>query len=156
MLPTAITEFRIPFSLFLLMLQSTILKLANEYAPDTIAIRHHLHANPELSYQEFETSSFIQEQLTSLDIPFQVMAGTGVIAMIEGNKSSNRVVALRADMDALPIQEENKVDYKSTRDGIMHACGHDVHTSCLLGAARILKQLESGNQRNDQIDFSAR
>jgi len=124
------------------MLQSTILKLANEYAPDTIAIRHHLHANPELSYQEFETSAFIQKQLASLDIPFQVMAGTGVVAMIEGKKSSDRVVALRADIDALPIQEANKVDYKSTRDGIMHACGHDVHTSCLLGAARILKQLE--------------
>ena len=123
------------------MLQSSILRLANEYAPDTIAIRHHLHANPELSYQEFETSAFIQKQLQALDIPFQVMAGTGVVGMIEGNNKADRVVALRADIDALPIHEENKVDYKSTREGVMHACGHDVHTSCLLGAARILKQL---------------
>jgi amidohydrolase len=125
------------------MLQSSILRLANEYAPDTIAIRHHLHANPELSYQEFETSAFIQNQLQQLEIPFQVMAGTGVVGIIEGKTRVDRVVALRADIDALPIHEENKVDYKSTKEGIMHACGHDVHTSCLLGAARILKQLQS-------------
>lgn len=125
------------------MLQNSILALANEYAPDLISIRHHLHANPELSYMEFETSAFIQQELTKLAIPFRVMAGTGVIGIIEGKNPSSRVVALRADMDALPIQEANEVEYRSIREGIMHACGHDVHTSCLLGAARIIKKLQS-------------
>lgn len=109
-------------------------------APEFISIRRHLHAHPELSYQEFETSAFIQQKLTEYNIPFEVKATTGVIGVIEGKNPSSRVVALRGDMDALPITEENDVDYKSTKPGIMHACGHDVHTSCLLGAAKILSQ----------------
>jgi len=118
-----------------------IKKLAKQYAPDCIAIRHHLHAHPELSYQEFETSRYIQQQLASLDIPYEVKAETGVIGLIKGRNPESRIVALRADIDALPIQEENEVPYRSQHDGIMHACGHDVHTTCLLGAARILQQL---------------
>ena len=114
--------------------------LAREYAPDCIAIRRHLHANPELSYQEFETSKFVQSKLTEYGIPFQVLADTGVVGLIEGLDPKSRIVALRADMDALPIQEENEIPYKSTNPGVMHACGHDVHTTCLLGAARILQQ----------------
>lgn len=125
------------------MLKDQIKELAKKYAPETIAIRHHLHANPELSYQEFKTSAYIQEKLTALGIPFQIMATTGVIGLIKGKNPDKKIIALRADMDALPIQEENKVDYASTNKGIMHACGHDVHTSVLLGAAKILNELKA-------------
>jgi amidohydrolase len=122
------------------MLQKKIKELAKQYAPDYIQVRHHLHQHPELSYQEFETSKYIQEHLTRYGIPFEVKATTGVIGLIEGKNPGSRVVALRADMDALPITEENTVDYKSTKPGVMHACGHDVHTTCLLGAAKILAE----------------
>lgn len=114
--------------------------LARAYAPDYIAIRQHLHAHPELSYQEFETSKLVQQQLESLGISYEIKAETGVIGLIKGQNPASRIIALRADMDALPIQEENEVPYKSQNPGIMHACGHDVHTSCLLGAARILQE----------------
>jgi amidohydrolase len=124
------------------MLKEKIQQLAKQYAPDFIAIRNHLHAHPELSYQEFQTSAFVQEKLSSAGIPFRVMAGTGVVGMIEGRNPGKRVIALRADMDALPIREENKVPYRSTNDGVMHACGHDVHTTILLGASTILKSLQ--------------
>ena len=123
-------------------IQQQIKKLAKKYAPEFISIRHHLHANPELSYQEFETSKFIQQQLTALNIPFEIKATTGVIGLLKGKNPEKRVVALRADMDALPITEQNEVPYKSTIPGVMHACGHDVHTSCLLGAAKILNELK--------------
>ncbi len=123
------------------MLKDKIKQLAHLYAPDFIAIRHHLHAFPELSYQEFETSRFVQQQLTENGIPFRVMAETGVVGLIEGKNPTKRLVALRADMDALPIREENEIPYKSRREGVMHACGHDVHTSILLGASRILQEL---------------
>jgi len=123
------------------MLRDKIQQLARQYAPDFISIRHHLHAHPELSYQEFETSKFVQRQLTELGIPFKVMATTGVVGLIKGKNPDKRVIALRADMDALPIQEANDIPYKSKNPGIMHACGHDVHTSILLGAARVLHEL---------------
>ena len=119
---------------------STIKNLAAQYASEFIKIRHHLHMHPELSYQEFETSKFVQQKLSEWGIPFEVKATTGVVGLIEGRNPQSRVVALRADMDALPIQEETDVPYKSTIPGVMHACGHDVHTTCLLGAARILSE----------------
>ena len=125
------------------MLKDKIKQLARQYAPDIIAIRHHLHAHPELSYQEFETSRYVQKQLAEIGIPFRVMAETGVVGLIEGKNPAKRVIALRADMDALPIKEENNIPYKSRREGVMHACGHDVHTSILLGASRILRELRS-------------
>ncbi len=125
------------------MLQEKIKALAASYKDEFIAVRRHLHANPELSYQEFETSKFVQEKLASFGIPFTVIATTGVVGIIEGNNPASRIIALRADMDALPITEENDVDYKSTRPGIMHACGHDVHTTCLLGAAKILQETKA-------------
>lgn len=117
-------------------------KLAAAYAAEFIEVRHHLHANPELSYQEFETSAFIRQKLTAWQIPFEIKATTGVIGLIKGKNPSKRIIALRADIDALPILEENDVAYRSTKNGIMHACGHDVHTSCLLGAAKILNELK--------------
>lgn len=126
----------------MIMLQQKIKDLAKQYADTFISVRHHLHAHPELSYQEFETSKFVQQQLSSFGIPFEVKATTGVLGMIKGKNPKSRVIALRADMDALPIQEENEVSYKSTNPGVMHACGHDVHTTILLGAAKILNELK--------------
>jgi len=125
------------------MIAEKIKALAKQYAPEFIGIRHYLHAHPELSYQEYETSKFVQDKLFELGIPFDIKATTGVIGLIKGRNPNSRVIALRADMDALPIQEENEVPYKSTNDGVMHACGHDVHTTCLLGAAKILNELRN-------------
>jgi hippurate hydrolase len=122
------------------MLQQKIKELARQYTPEFIEVRHYLHAHPELSYQEFETSKFVQKKLSEYNIPFEVKATTGVVGIIKGKNPQSRIIALRADMDALPITEENDVDYKSTKAGVMHACGHDVHTTCLLGAAKILSQ----------------
>ncbi len=123
------------------MLQK-IKALSKNYKAEFIAIRRHIHRHPELSYEEFETSKFIQEKLTAWGIPFEVKATTGVVGLIKGKNASARIIALRADMDALPITEENAVEYISTNKGVMHACGHDVHTTCLLGAAKILNDLK--------------
>ncbi len=125
------------------LLLQHIKKLAGEYEKEFIEVRHHLHSHPELSYKEFETSKFIQQKLTSYNIPFEVKADTGVIGLIKGKDPEKRIIALRADMDALPITEENDVTYRSTVPGVMHACGHDVHTTCLLGAAKILNKLKN-------------
>ncbi len=124
------------------MMKARIQQLAKKYAMEFVTIRHHLHANPELSYKEFETSAFVQKKLTEFGIPFQVKATTGVVGLIKGKNPDKKIIALRADMDALPITEENDVPYKSKNDGVMHACGHDVHTACLLGAAKILNELK--------------
>lgn len=104
--------------------------------------RRHLHAHPELSFEERETSAYVQSALKEMGIPFKTgYAGYGIVASL-GN-GGGKTIALRGDMDALPIQEENETDYRSQVDGVMHACGHDVHTSSVLGTARILKELES-------------
>jgi amidohydrolase len=122
---------------------SLIQNLAREAAPRVRSWRHHIHAHPELSFQEFETSAFVSERLTEMGVPHQSgVAGTGVVGLIEGTNPTSRTIALRGDMDALPISEQNEVPYKSTKPGIMHACGHDVHTSSLLGAAWILNQIK--------------
>jgi len=108
--------------------------------PEITAIRRYLHAHPELSFEEKETSQFLAEQLTAAGIPFtRNWAGHGIVAEIRGEGSD--WIALRGDMDALPIQELSDVPYKSVNEGVMHACGHDVHSACLLGAARILKAI---------------
>jgi amidohydrolase len=125
------------------MLQQKIKELSKKYSGEFIEVRRHLHANPELSYQEFETSKFIQSKLSSFRIPFEVKATTGILGIIKGKNPDSRVIALRADMDALPIQEENELGYKSKNAGVMHACGHDVHTTILLGAAKILNELKN-------------
>jgi amidohydrolase len=117
--------------------------LAAEAAADTVALRQHLHAHPELSFQEFNTAAFVRAELEKLGLQPQAMATTGLVALIEGRNPGKRVVALRADLDALPIQEQNEVAYRSQNAGVMHACGHDVHTSSLLGTARILTQLRT-------------
>ncbi|QNH62935.1 M20 metallopeptidase family protein [Hymenobacter sediminicola] len=123
-------------------LLSRIKTLAAEHAADTVALRQHLHAHPELSFEEHNTVAFVTEQLRKMGLKPQPIANTGVVALIEGRNPGTRTVALRADMDALPITEQNEVPYKSTNPGVMHACGHDVHTSSLLGAARILTELK--------------
>lgn len=123
-------------------LKEKIKQLAATYSPYFIEVRHHLHANPELSYQEFLTSQYIQHRLHEFGIPFQVMAETGVIGLIKGKNPDKRIIALRADIDALPIEEANDVPYRSKNKGVMHACGHDAHTTVLLGASKILNELK--------------
>ena len=113
---------------------------AKEIEPELIRNRRHIHRNPELSFAEHQTAAYIREQLTAMDIPFRVLADTGTVAHIG---SGDRCVALRADIDALPIHEESGEEFASQNDGVMHACGHDAHTSMLLAAARILKQREN-------------
>jgi len=109
---------------------------------DVTANRNHLHKNPELSFHEHKTARFVADYLKGLGLePQEGVAGTGVVAMIKGKNPDSRVVGLRADMDALPIHEANEVPYKSQVPGVMHACGHDVHISSLLGTARILTEL---------------
>ena len=124
------------------MLKEKIKELAAKYSDEFIKARHHLHSHPELSFKEFETSKFVQQKLDDWNIEYQVMATTGVVGIIKGKNSSDKVIALRADMDALPIMEQNEIKYRSKNEGVMHACGHDVHTTCLLGAAKILNELK--------------
>jgi amidohydrolase len=125
------------------MLKEKIKDLSRQHADEFIAVRRHLHAHPELSYQEKATCAFVQSKLASFGIAYEPVAGTGVLGTISGRNPSARVIALRADMDALPISEQTDVPYRSTNEGVMHACGHDVHTSILLGAARILQELRN-------------
>ncbi len=132
-------------------LKQTIKKLSAEYLAEFIAIRRHLHQHPELSMEEVETAAFIASKLDEYHIPYQKgIAKTGIIATIEGKNPSLKTIALRADMDALPITEINKTEYTSANPGVMHACGHDVHIASLLGTAKILngmKQQFSGSIR---------
>ncbi|MBK7762763.1 MAG: amidohydrolase [Bacteroidetes bacterium] len=122
-------------------LNNSIATLVENHLPEFIQIREHIHAHPELSFQEYETAKFVSEKLTSWGIEHQTgIAGTGIVALIKGQNPDSRIIALRGDMDALPILENNEVTYKSQNPGVMHACGHDVHTTCLLGAAFILQQ----------------
>ena len=118
-----------------------ILSRTEEHAAATLADRRHLHAHPELSFEEYRTQAYVASRLTAIGIPYREVAGTGLIAEITGG--AGPTVALRADMDALPIQEANEVSYRSTVAGVMHACGHDVHTASLLGAARVLYDLRA-------------
>ena len=125
------------------MIKEKIQELAGSIFNDVVANRRHLHSHPELSFHEVETSAFVAKKLDELGLQYQRMADNGLVALIKGEKPSDKVVALRADMDALPILEANDVPYKSQNTGIMHACGHDAHTSSLLGTAKILTGLTS-------------
>ena len=131
---------------------SRIQQLAAAHAADTVAVRRHLHAHPELSFQETNTAAFVTKELQKLGLQPRAIANTGVVALIEG-RPGGPTVALRADMDALPIIEANDVPYKSTVSGVMHACGHDVHTASLLGAARILNELKGEFQGSVKLMF---
>lgn len=121
------------------MLKDKIKSLAQNLKEEVIANRRHLHANPELSYKEYETAQFVKQKLEEIGVNrIEQKASTGWTALIEGKNPTKKIVALRADMDALPIIEANDVPYKSKKEGVMHACGHDAHTASLLGAAKIL------------------
>lgn len=127
---------------------------AEEYFTDVQNIRHHIHSNPELSFEEHNTAAFISSKLAAWGVPHTTgIAGTGVVALIEGKNPGKRCIALRADMDALPVQEANNTSYRSKNDGVMHACGHDVHSSCLLGAARILNELKDNFEGTVKLIF---
>jgi amidohydrolase len=124
------------------MIKEKIQALAKDIFSDVVANRRHLHSNPELSFHEVATSAYVAAKLDALGIPYQRMADNGLVGLIQGGKPGSGVVALRGDMDALPITEVNDVPYKSQNVGVMHACGHDVHTSSLLGTATILTKLK--------------
>jgi amidohydrolase len=130
-----------------------IKELARVYHSEIIAIRRHIHSNPELGFEEFETSSFVSNQLSKIGIEHSTVAKTGVLGIIKGNNPEKTSIALRADMDALPILEENDITYRSKNKGIMHACGHDAHTACLLGAARILNELRNNFEGTVKLFF---
>ena len=135
-------------------LPQQIRELAEANFPEVLAMRRHLHMHPELSYNEIETASFVAEQLRRLGLDVKTgIGGHGLTAFISGNNPESRLVALRADMDALPIVEQNETQYKSRHEGVMHACGHDVHTSSLLGAAMILNQLRDQFEGTVQLVF---
>lgn len=125
------------------MLKAEIQQLAKQNHQSVIANRRHLHANPELSFREYETAAFVKARLTELGLPWEPMTETGIVATITGALPSDQTIALRADMDALPIIELNNISYASQNPSVMHACGHDAHTSSLLGTAFILQSLKS-------------
>ena len=127
--------------------------LSTSLAQETVGNRHHLHMHPELSFQETKTQAFVESQLNAWGIPNSRLANTGVVAIIEGKNPTKKVVALRADMDALPIIETNDVPYKSQNPGVMHACGHDVHTSSLLGTAHILQSIKEDFEGTVKLIF---
>lgn len=136
------------------MLKDKIKSLAKAYKEEVIANRRHLHANPELSFEEYNTSKYVKEKLQEIGITkIESKADTGWAALIEGKNPSKRVVALRADMDALPIIEANDVSYKSQNPGVMHACGHDAHTASLLGAAKILNEVKDDFEGTIKLIF---
>jgi amidohydrolase len=116
--------------------------LADRFFPEVLDIRRHLHSNPELSFVEYHTSAYIASLLDKAGITYRSgIAGTGIIGRLEGKGPGNRIIALRAELDALPVHEQTGKPYASVNEGIMHACGHDVHAACLLGAAMILKEI---------------
>lgn len=131
-----------------------IQKLSLQYFEETRSIRRHLHAHPELSYNEYLTAKCVAGHLQSYGLSFTPgVGGTGLVSLIAGKNPASRVIALRADMDALPISEANDVPYKSTRPGVMHACGHDVHTASLLVAAKILNTLRDQFEGSVKLIF---
>ena len=131
-----------------------IKKLASQLQEELVNKRRHLHANPELSFEEYQTSAYLKEELKKIGIQhFEPKANTGFTAIIEGKNPGKKIVALRADMDALPITELNEIPYKSKNIGVMHACGHDVHSTCLLGAANILFQLKDQFEGSIKLIF---
>lgn len=125
------------------LLKEKIKKLASSYLEEIIAIRRHIHAHPELSNHEYKTAEFIAESLKKEGLEVQTgIFKTGLVALIRGKNPDKKVIALRADIDALPIMEQNEVSYKSLNNGVMHACGHDVHAASLIGTAKILNALK--------------
>jgi len=118
------------------MIKEKIADLSRTYFKELVEVRRHIHSNPELSFNEKETATFLSKKLREAEISHKTsIGGYGILAEIKGNLEGDSVIALRADMDALPIQETTHLPYASRKEGIMHACGHDVHSTCVLGAA---------------------
>lgn len=135
-------------------LKDKVKQLATTYLDDVRKHRRHLHQNPELSFHEYNTSAYVAEVLESYGIEVEKgYVKTGLVALIKGKNPEKTTIALRADMDALPIFEKNDVPYKSKNEGVMHACGHDVHTSSMLGAARIMQELKDHFEGTIKIIF---
>ncbi|MBK7639570.1 MAG: amidohydrolase [Bacteroidetes bacterium] len=135
-------------------IKDTIKQKAAEIFGELVEMRRHLHAHPELSYQEKETAAFVAKKLKDVGIHYEEnIGGFGVVGYIYGKNPDKKVFALRGDMDALPILEQNDVDYKSCNEGVMHACGHDVHTTCLMGAAIILSELKENFEGTIKLIF---
>ena len=131
-----------------------IKQLAHRYFDEVVSFRRHLHQNPELSFEEFKTSEFVCSVLDKYQINYvKGIVKTGIIAIIEGKNPSKKTILLRADLDALPIEEKNNVAYKSQNAGVMHACGHDAHTASVLGTAIILNQLKNEFEGTVKIMF---
>lgn len=124
--------------------KAKIKNIADTIENEVLGIRRHLHANPELSFQEVETSKYICDKLDEFGIEYRSgIAKYGILGIIKGEKPGGKIIALRADMDALPVVEENSLEFKSKNSGVMHACGHDIHSASLLGTAKILNELKS-------------
>ena len=135
-------------------IEAQIKEKAKNYFPYLIDVRRHLHTHPELSFKEVETSRYISTQLIKHRIEHQTgIVGTGIVALVKGKNPNKKCVLLRGDMDALPIIEKNEVTYKSCNEGVMHACGHDVHSTCALGAAIILNELKDHFEGTVKIIF---
>lgn len=135
-------------------IKDTIKQKAAEIFGELVEMRRHLHAHPELSYQEKETAAFVAKKLKDVGIHYEEnIGGFGVVGYIYGKNPDKKVFALRGDMDALPILEQNDVDYKSCNEGVMHACGHDVHTTSLMGAAIILSELKENFEGTIKLIF---
>jgi amidohydrolase len=131
-----------------------IKSLSKKYFSKALEVRRHIHRFPELSFHEYETSAYIQKQLKEAGIEFtNGHVKTGIIAIIRGKNPGRKTILLRADMDALPIDEKNETEYKSCNKGVMHACGHDVHSACALGAALILNELKNEWEGTVKIMF---
>ena len=131
---------------------SRIKDIAETLAPRLIEIRRHLHSHPELSGQEYQTAAYVAGVLSSYGLQVQELVGkTGLVAELRGTEADKRLLAIRADLDGLPIQERTELEYASHQPGIMHACGHDVHTTVGLGTAMILSQL--GDRLPGKIRF---
>ncbi len=136
------------------MLKEKIKQLAKSYQEEIIGMRRHIHMHPELSFEEVETGKYIANRLSEMGIEHEHgIADNGVLGMIKGRNPEKKIIALRADIDALPIKEANDVPYKSKNEGIMHACGHDVHTASLLGAAKILNECKSDFEGSIKLLF---
>ena len=135
-------------------MKEKIKQLVADNASEILDIRRYLHANPELSFKEYETSKFVTSQLDKWGVSYKSgFVETGIVAHIEGKNPSSKVIALRGDMDALPIIEANNVPYKSKNEGVMHACGHDVHTACVMGVAKTLHSLRDEFEGTVKIIF---
>ncbi len=131
-----------------------IKQLTKDLYPELVAIRRHLHQHPELSFKEEKTAEYISQLLTSWGIAHKTgIAGFGISGVIAGQQPDIKTIALRADMDALPVTEANLIDYKSLNVGVMHACGHDVHMTCLLGTVKLLQSLKGHFQGSVKFIF---